>query len=343
MAVRERPTSAVARHARRGAIAGRVAYLARIARVYGTPGAGPLSFWHEDPLVNETGCRDGREYYMRFQGKANYQGPFDDGGVPLLDYRGDIGRQHNPIAIAQYGLARFNRWRVNGADADRAAWLTIARWLVQELRPNAHGVPVWVHHFDWPYRQTLVAPWYSGLAQGCGLSMLVRAAQNSADLTYAAAADRAFQSFRFDVARGGVMATDDRGHLWIEEYLVDPPSHILNGFIWALWGVYDYAQWRGSEEAEAIWASCIRTLLARIPEYDTGWWSLYELPPDGAEPMLASRYYHRLHITQLHVLHRLTGNDEFHRHAVRFEGYLKSRRNRARALATKAFFKLRNY
>ena len=47
---------------------------------------------------------------MRFQGKAAYAGPFDSAGVPLLDYRGDIGRQHNPIAIAQYGLARFNRW-----------------------------------------------------------------------------------------------------------------------------------------------------------------------------------------------------------------------------------------
>ena len=123
---------------------------------------------------------------MRFQGKAAYAGPFDGAGVPLLDYRGDIGRQHNPIAIAQYGLARFNRWCNTADDADRAAWLAVAQWLTRELTPNAHGVPVWFHHFDWPYRQLLKAPWYSGLAQGNGLSLLVRAAQATGDATFAA-------------------------------------------------------------------------------------------------------------------------------------------------------------
>ena len=122
---------------------------------------------------------------MRFQGKAAYAGPFDDAGVPLLDYRGDIGRQHNPIAIAQYGLARFNRWcstagRCRSGRMARGG--TVAR---RELKPNAHGVPVWFHHFDWPYRQLLKAPWYSGLAQGNGLSLLVRAAQATGDPAFA--------------------------------------------------------------------------------------------------------------------------------------------------------------
>ena len=32
-----------------------------------------------------------------------------------------------------------------------------------------------MHHFDFEYRDTLKSPWYSGLAQGQGLSVLVRA------------------------------------------------------------------------------------------------------------------------------------------------------------------------
>ena len=219
---------------------------------------------------------------MRFQGKAAYAGPFDGAGIPLLDYRGDIGRQYNPIAIAQYGLARFNRWCSTADDADRAAWLAVAQWLTQELKPNAHGVPVWFHHFDWPYRQLLKAPWYSGLAQGNGLSLLVRAAQATGDPAFAAGAHRAFQSFQRSVSEGGVLVEDDRGHVWIEEYLVDPPSHILNGFIWALWGVYDYARWTGRAEAENLWRACLRTLEARLGDFDTGWWSLYESPAGAA-------------------------------------------------------------
>jgi heparosan-N-sulfate-glucuronate 5-epimerase len=317
-------------------------YLARIARVYARPGTGPLSFWHEQPEINEAAFGGGREYFMRFQGKAAYPGPFDSAGVPLLDYRGDIGRQHNPIAIAQYGLARFNRW-CNTADAgDRAAWLAVAQWLTRELKPNDHGVPVWFHHFDWPYRQLLKAPWYSGLAQGNGLSLLVRVAQATGDSTFAGSAHRAFQSFQRSVPEGGVLIEDDRGHVWIEEYLVDPPSHILNGFIWALWGVYDYARWSGSLEAETLWKACLSTLEARLGDFDTGWWSLYESPA-GATRMLASRYYHTLHITQLRVLHRLSGVETFAARADRFERHLHNRRYRLRALAGKALFKLRNY
>jgi hypothetical protein len=148
---------------------------------------------------------------------------------------------------------------------------------------------------------------------------------------------------RLDVAAGGVIATDARGDVWIEEYIVDPPSHILNGYIWALWGVFDYANWSGDRDAWALWNSGLRTLLARIPDYDTGWWSLYELPAGGGRAMLASRYYHTLHTTQLRALHLLTGNYAFLDHADRFESYLKSRRNAVRAFAAKALFKISNY
>ena len=119
-------------------------------------------------------------------------------------------------------------------------------------------------------------------------------------------------------------------------------THILNGFIWALWGVYDYARWTGDAGAKALWTVCLRTLEARLGDFDTGWWSLYESPA-GAARMLASRYYHTLHITQLRILYRLSGLDALAAHADRFEGYLHNRRYRLQAFAGKALFKLRHY
>ena len=50
------------------------------------------------------------EYYMSFREKADYAGHYDAGGIPMLDYRGAIGLQYNPIAIAQWGLANYNRF-----------------------------------------------------------------------------------------------------------------------------------------------------------------------------------------------------------------------------------------
>jgi hypothetical protein len=321
---------------------GRIAYLARILRVYTRRRSGPLSFWYERPELNERAFDDGAGYYMRFAGKAAYKGPFDAAGIPLLDYQGDIGRQYNPIAIAQYGLARYNRWRETGSSIDRDAWVAVSDWLARELRPNRFGVPVWMHDFDWPYKQRLVAPWYSGLAQGNGLSMLARAGRETGDRRYRQAAEQAFEACRRDVADGGVLVTDDRGDLWIEEYIVDRPSHILNGFMWALWGVRDYADWTGDRDAHVLWEQCVGTLERRLADFDTGWWSLYEARDNGLE-MLASRYYHALHIVQLRVLHRLTCRTVFNAAADRFQSYLDSAPNRARALARKAVFKLRHY
>lgn len=320
---------------------GRLAYLARVARVYANPGSGPLAFWYEQPELNE-GAFAGPQYYMRFAGKANYRGPFDAAGIPLLEYRGNIGRQYNPIAIAQYGLARFNQWSDTGSDRHRTAWIATANWLRDSMRPNHQGVRVWMHDFDWPYRQLLMSPWFSGLAQGNGLSMLVRAAQATRDAGYGDAAHLAAESLRRTVADGGVLVVDNRQHTWIEEYLVDPPSHILNGFMWAMWGVYDYALWSGRPDAARLWDSCVETLQARLTDFDTGWWSLYE-SRDGDKEMLASRYYHTLHITQLRIMHRLTNVETFAQYADRFQAYLNSPSNCVRAFARKAVFKFRNY
>ena len=76
----------------------RVEYLTRVFQVYARPASGPLSFWHEEPELNQDHRSDPRQYFMRFRGKADYAGPFDASGIPLLDYRGRIGRQYNPIA-----------------------------------------------------------------------------------------------------------------------------------------------------------------------------------------------------------------------------------------------------
>src|SRR6266571_1733721 len=90
-------------------------YWRRIRQAYLGGGTSQLSFWHESPEVNPNATPGTLgEYYMTFAAKADYAGPFDDDGIPLLDYRGALGRQYNPIAIAQYGLGNFNLYARTG-------------------------------------------------------------------------------------------------------------------------------------------------------------------------------------------------------------------------------------
>ncbi|HET9307126.1 MAG TPA: D-glucuronyl C5-epimerase family protein [Candidatus Sulfotelmatobacter sp.] len=318
-------------------------YYRRIFSAYILGGKSHLTFWHETPTENPNAVPgELGEYYMLFAEKADYRGAYDPAGIPQLDYHGHIGLQYNPIAIAQFGLGNCNLWRRTADPERRKKFFLIADWLAAHLEPNAHGLAVWNHHFNWEYRDTLKAPWYSALAQGQGISLLVRAHKESGDSRYLDAAHQAFASFQQPIDTGGVAFIDESGDLWFEEYIVDPPTHILNGFIWALWGVYDYFLATRDHSAHELFSRGIRTLLHNLDRYDVGFWSLYEQAGTRL-PMVASRFYHQLHIVQLRVMHRLTDEEAFTFVADRWENYARSRTKRTRALCYKSAFKLCYY
>ena len=328
-------------------LATRCHYYRRIFSAYLFSGLGSgrsqLTFWHEPPEINPraTASHLG-EYYMLFREKADYAGHYDAAGIPMLDYHGVIGLQYNPIAIAQWGLANYNHFCATGDDARWQKTLKAADWLVANLEQNPHGHWVWNHHFDWEYRDTLKAPWYSGLAQGQGVSLLLRTGAHSEDEKYLGAVEKAFVALTKPVAEGGVLLEDAEKDLWIEEYLVDPPTHILNGFMWALWGVFDY--WLACADAPArkVFDRGVETLIHNLDRFDTGYWSLYEQSGTRLK-MVASPFYHQLHIVQLHVMSKLTGDARFAAVADRWEGYARHRGNRTRALVEKSAFKLLHY
>ena len=324
-------------------LADRVHYYHRVFYSYLMPGRSQLSFWHDTPQVNPNSQpRDLGEYYMPFLEKADYSGPYDSSGIPMLDYHGRIGPQYNPIAIAQWGLGTYNAFLRGKGQQYKRKFLLASEWLCSRLEQSSSGLWVWNHHFDWEYRTRLRAPWYSGLAQGQGISLLVRAWHATNEATYLEAAQRAFHTFCKSTSEGGVSFRDDAGDIWFEEYIVTPPTHILNGFIWAAWGVYDYFLATRDITAEDLFLKAAATLQKNLPKYDLRFWSLYELSGTRL-PMLASRFYHRLHVAQLRVMHRLTGDGVFSEYADRWEDYDCSPANRSRALCYKAVFKLCYY
>ena len=322
---------------------GRINYYQRLLGAYVLGRNSHLSFWHGDPEMNEQ-AKPGEvgEYWMTFFEKARYAGPFDQKGIPLLDYQGSTGRQYNPIAIAQYGLGHFNLYRRKHDEKHRTRFLAIADWLVSHLERNRHGHPVWNHHFDWEYFRLLKSPWYSGLAQGQGISVLLRAYRLTGQESYRKAADQAFEVFRHDISEGGVRYIDKEGHWWVEEYITEPPTHILNGFIWALWGVYEYSLATRDAYAEELFGRCLATLEARLSDFDSGYWSLYDLAPNPMKT-LASPFYHKLHITQLKVMLLIAPSEVFRKVLDRWEAYQQAGLCRYRALAHKGIFKLLYY
>ena len=102
---------------------------------------------------------------------------------------------------------------------------------------------------------------------------------------------------------------------------MEPAGHVLNGAIYALWGVLDFARVTGDPGAWRIWRDGANTVARHLEAFDTGFWSRYEL----AVPELVSVHYHKnIHIPQLEVMHALTGEPVFKLVALRWQRYLRS-------------------
>ena len=123
---------------------------------------------------------------------------------------------------------------------------------------------------------------------------------------------------------GGVNATDSNDNIWIEEYIVNEPTHILNGFIWGLWGIYDYWLLTNDKKTKLLFDKYITTIQSNLYKYDIGYWSLYELSELKIK-MRASLFYHQLHIIQLQILFAMTDIKLFKDTSNKWQSYLNKK------------------
>jgi hypothetical protein len=242
------------------------------------------------------------------------------------------------ISTAQWGLGCYERYLAG--DGER--WLDWAReagrYLLAEQRQGGRLDGAWVHADPFPHTFPLPAGWLSGMAQGEGASLLVRLHRETGEEAFADGARRALKPLAVPTAEGGVRSWLEDGSL-PEEYPTTPPSFVLNGAIFGVWGYYDVWHGLGDEDAGRAFQEDVATLARNIHRWDAGFWSRYDLYP---HPLLnvASSSYHALHISQLRVLESLTGRPEFAAVRERFERYATSRATRTRAFLHKSLFRL---
>ena len=243
--------------------------------------------------------------------------PLDAAGIPLVDYGSGVGRRYNPCVIADYGLESWERYLDGGAPRSRDIFLKQAEWLAAEQEQGK-----WRYRFDWQLRtRGLRSGWISAISQGKAISLLLRAGQETSDERFLRAARDGLEVFGVGIDQGGVAAAVDGG-TWFEEYPnPEQPGHVLNGHIWALFGLWDAFRATGSEQARRWFDQGVAALEANVARYDTGYWVLYELLPEM--PLVNSSYMH-FQIDQLRVIAAITGKSSLGAVADRWEGYHRS-------------------
>lgn len=291
-------------------------------------------FWHPNLPPNLDGTVNGiNSYYLDFSAKCSHPGPFDADGVPYTRYGGAVGLQHYPIDICQYALGHHTQWLATQQTRHRDIFLTQARWLRNKLhcRSDQAGAPgLWLAKFDWG---RLRAPWPSAMAQGQGISVMTRAHALTGETAYLTTATSALAGLRVPVSEGGTVRYD--GALpFFEELPTPEPSRILNGAIFALWGVHDLFNVTKDPSIQKYYNDGLRNLLHFLPEYDLGFWTRYDLD-ESEKTHISSAFYQKLHVNQLRVMYHLTGLECFEKYALRWERQLESLPKRWRALIAK--------
>lgn len=263
--------------------------------------------------------------------------PRDAHGIPRVYYPHLQRLVYNPITIAQYGLHQFAVFARTHEAYAKAEALRMADWLVEHLQPWRKDLHAWVFDFDLPFYGPS-APWISALAQGQALSLLLRACAVAPHSAYVEACHRALPVFYQRVEAGGVVASFPDGAMAFEEYPTREPSLVLNGMLFALLGLYEYAICFSEARAQACFEAGMLGVKKNLFRYDTGFWNLYDL---HRSRRLASPMYVDIHVRLLTALAEILHDGELARAAEKWRGYLQSAFCRAKFYGGKIIEKMR--
>jgi hypothetical protein len=307
--------------------------LARPARALARQGLADLRP-HPYPVESGDLACDGSGHYPLDLRPIGSAFRFDSEGVVVA--RGADGLSYrNPVSACLYALGRHTQARRAGADdpgarrrdAAAAGMLTQAR----ALRQSQDASGGWRYPVPAP-RYRVQPGWYSGMAQGLASSVLLRAFDLTAEQSYLDAAAAAVSLLLRPVGSGGCADYDQLGRPFLEECPADPPSHILNGAIFALIGLREF----GGRTGDDGFRPAGQRLASQLGEFDLGYWSRYDLRFTAP----ASQAYHCVHISLLLAAGRTVGDARFGQTAERWRQYLRRPAGRLKAMAGKARFVL---
>jgi heparosan-N-sulfate-glucuronate 5-epimerase len=274
-------------------------------------------------------------YPLDLRAKVRAAGSSPDDALEFLRRLTSDPNRTNPVQVVQLGLGALQ--------LRDPAWLpavaAVVAWIEETM--DEHGLLP--YRFAMPHTFPLGPPWHSALAQGEAASLLVRAGMALGRDDLPELAGRAIASL-LD-SRSELVVVTPEGPV-LQEYPTEPPAHVLNGWITALWGLHDVASSprdNQSDVAAAAGASFeagIGALAARLRRYRTPiGWSRYDLYPHPFTNV-ASVFYHRLHVVQLRTLHEIAPRVVFSETARDWDRSASSVLARSVAISRKVAFRL---
>ncbi|HEY1458089.1 MAG TPA: D-glucuronyl C5-epimerase family protein [Solirubrobacteraceae bacterium] len=198
---------------------------------------------------------------------------------PLLSYGQRVGFPGSRIVWESYPgqgieiqwLATFGEANGYYLSGNQNANLKSLLGEVIPLAAQRAGGIAWEYMFQFDGGKP---PWTSGLSQGTALQALSRAWLRFKEQVYLSSAQQALGIFKTPPPAGVRVQTAAGAHYL--EYTYAPSERILNGFIQAVIGLYDYTKLTGDPLGAQLFEAGDAEARVEVPHYDTGGWSLYD-------------------------------------------------------------------
>lgn len=268
-------------------------------------------------------------YYNDLTGKINDQTLLDDNGIPVNIIEGGQ-KVYFPISIFQYALGLWDLYLETKDEDRKNHFLCLCQWIIEAQREDGS----WNCFGPIGYKRLTV----SSMGQGEAASVLLRAYRYTGEDKWLEAAKKAITFMLIDVEDGGTLLREGNDFI-LEEYAnaYGDKKSVLNGWIFSLFGLYDYLKLVQDEHVREIYCKSLNSLKKNLKHYDNGYWSMYD-----RTGRLASPAYHDLHICLLNVLSDITEDNTFKMQARVFTQYQKSGVKKVRAIIKKIIQKLRD-
>lgn len=266
------------------------------------------SVWHVNQDKGKcfsTDCIKG--YYNNMTEKVTKMPELLEGDeLPKLEVKGE--KVEMPVAIFQYGLGAYDLFLQTGEDKYEKKFKEAVNWAMSHIDEHGRWNNFFYVYPDYPY---------GAMAQGEGVSLLLRAYIHTRDEQYLSAAKKAVDFMLIPVKDGGTTIYEGED-LILAEYTHRPI--VMNGWIFAWWGLYDYvlATKDGGAYKKALDISC-DTFVRYLPQFKTWYWSKYDV-----SGRIASPFYHNLHVAQMQAMYDITRESVFNEYANR---WMKQERN----------------
>ena len=207
-----------------------------------------------------------------------------------------------PVAIFQYGLGCYDLFLSTKEKRYERKFLQCVDWTLAHQDKKGR----W-NNFSHYCPKTP----YGAMAQGEATSLLVRAFIHTGKNEYLDAAKKAIDFMLLPLKEGGTTKYEG-DDAFLMEYTFK--NVVMNGFIFSWWGLYDYVEATHDEgKYKQALDNTLKSFVKILPKFKCGYWSMYSL--DG---LIASPFYHNLHIAQMQAMYQLTGEQVFDDYAKRW-------------------------